>query len=90
MPIWRCGMWCSAVRRWKPAPVGGLVYARCGTRSPVLVNMYGITETTVHVTYLPMSAELAADQSRSLIGGGIPDLRVYVLDESGRVRCRSG
>ncbi|MEU9222756.1 AMP-binding protein, partial [Streptomyces sp. NPDC048376] len=31
-------------------------FARRGERSPVLVNMYGITETTVHVTYLPMSA----------------------------------
>ncbi|WP_193475571.1 AMP-binding protein, partial [Streptomyces griseomycini] len=56
-------------------------FARHGDRSPVLVNMYGITETTVHVTYLPMSEELAAGQSRSLIGEGIPDLRVYVLDE---------
>ncbi|MFH8500700.1 amino acid adenylation domain-containing protein [Streptomyces coeruleorubidus] len=56
-------------------------FARHGDRAPVLVNMYGITETTVHVTYLPMSEELAAGQSRSLIGEGIPDLRVYVLDE---------
>ncbi|CAM5709408.1 Amino acid adenylation domain-containing protein/non-ribosomal peptide synthase protein (TIGR01720 family) OS=Streptomyces griseomycini OX=66895 GN=FHS37_007828 PE=4 SV=1 [Streptomyces griseomycini] len=32
-------------------------FARHGDRSPVLVNMYGITETTVHVTYLPMSEE---------------------------------
>ncbi|MGW4109866.1 amino acid adenylation domain-containing protein [Actinosynnema sp. NPDC004786] len=37
-----------------------------------LVNMYGITETTVHVTWTP------ADGS---IGVPIPDLRVYVLDE---------
>ncbi|MEU5692153.1 non-ribosomal peptide synthase/polyketide synthase [Actinosynnema sp. NPDC020468] len=37
-----------------------------------LVNMYGITETTVHVTHTP------ADGS---IGVPIPDLRVYVLDE---------
>ncbi|MEU2543825.1 amino acid adenylation domain-containing protein [Streptomyces iakyrus] len=56
-------------------------FARHGDRAPVLVNMYGITETTVHVTYLPMSGELAAGQSRSLIGEGIPDLGVYVLDE---------
>ncbi|WP_394620024.1 amino acid adenylation domain-containing protein [Lentzea sp. JNUCC 0626] len=37
-----------------------------------LVNMYGITETTVHVTWTP------ADGT---IGEPIPDLRVYVLDE---------
>ncbi|HEX6346257.1 amino acid adenylation domain-containing protein [Umezawaea sp.] len=37
-----------------------------------LINMYGITETTVHVTWTP------ADGS---VGEPIPDLRVYVLDE---------
>nr|BFE81275.1 hypothetical protein GCM10020093_038760 [Planobispora longispora] len=41
-----------------------------------LVNMYGITETTVHVTYAP----LAPDSPAGLIGVGIADLRVYVLD----------
>ena len=29
-------------------------YARRGTSSPDLVNMYGITETTVHVSHLPL------------------------------------
>ncbi|MEU0878094.1 non-ribosomal peptide synthase/polyketide synthase [Lentzea sp. NPDC005914] len=42
-----------------------------------LVNMYGITETTVHVTYLALDSSMTG----SLIGTGIPDLRVYVLDE---------
>ncbi|MFC4901942.1 amino acid adenylation domain-containing protein [Streptosporangium amethystogenes subsp. fukuiense] len=42
-----------------------------------LVNMYGITETTVHVTYAPLDVDSAA----GLIGVGIPDLRLYVLDE---------
>ncbi|WP_433361774.1 amino acid adenylation domain-containing protein [Streptosporangium sp. CA-115845] len=42
-----------------------------------LVNMYGITETTVHVTY----ASLDVDSTAGLIGVGIPDLRLYVLDE---------
>jgi acyl-CoA synthetase (AMP-forming)/AMP-acid ligase II/acyl carrier protein len=42
--------------------------------------MYGITETTVHVTYRPvMSADLNGDAG-SLIGRAIPDLRLYVLD----------
>uniref|UniRef100_UPI0038998E4D non-ribosomal peptide synthase/polyketide synthase n=1 Tax=Saccharothrix syringae TaxID=103733 RepID=UPI0038998E4D len=37
-----------------------------------LINMYGITETTVHVTWTP------ADGT---VGEPIPDLRVYVLDD---------
>ncbi|WP_230882206.1 non-ribosomal peptide synthetase [Planomonospora sp. ID91781] len=41
-----------------------------------LVNMYGITETTVHVTYAP----LGPDSPAGLIGTGIADLRLYVLD----------
>src|SRR5438094_711185 len=48
--------------------------------SPVLVNMYGITETTVHVTHLVLDQQLAVTSGGSLIGRGIPDLRVYVLD----------
>ncbi|MFE9614016.1 amino acid adenylation domain-containing protein [Streptomyces sp. NPDC006012] len=51
-----------------------------GTR---LVNMYGITETTVHVTYRPVSEE-DADSVGSPIGVPIPDLRVHVLDPQGR------
>src|SRR4029077_2288597 len=47
---------------------------------PLLVNMYGITETTVHVSYLALDAELSRTARGSLIGGNIPDLRVYVLD----------
>jgi amino acid adenylation domain-containing protein len=47
---------------------------------PLLVNMYGITETTVHVSYLALDAELSRTARGTLIGGNIPDLRVYVLD----------
>jgi amino acid adenylation domain-containing protein len=47
-----------------------------------LVNMYGITETTVHVTYHPiMLEEVNAEDTRSRIGMRIPDLKLYVLDE---------
>ncbi len=54
-------------------------YQRHGDQKPVLVNMYGITETTVHVTYRPLSA---ADTERgSVIGRPIPDLQLYVLDQ---------
>ncbi|WP_344174253.1 amino acid adenylation domain-containing protein, partial [Pilimelia columellifera] len=49
---------------------------------PRLVNMYGITETTVHVTHLPVAPALAEDaRARSLIGRPLTDLSVRVLDE---------
>ena len=54
--------------------------ARQGDRQPALVNMYGITETTVHVTYRVISASDVEGYARSLIGVPIPDLRLYVLD----------
>nr|APD72137.1 non-ribosomal peptide synthetase 6 [Streptomyces sp.] len=56
-------------------------YARHPDTAPVLANMYGITETTVHVTYLALNASVAASARGSIIGAGIPDLRVYVLDD---------
>ncbi|MGW0890423.1 amino acid adenylation domain-containing protein [Saccharopolyspora sp. NPDC002578] len=49
---------------------------------PKLINMYGITETTVHVSYVELDPELVARRDGSLIGRGIPDLRVYLLDEN--------
>ncbi|TDD87252.1 non-ribosomal peptide synthetase [Saccharopolyspora karakumensis] len=48
--------------------------------SPKLINMYGITETTVHVSYVELDADLVARRDGSVIGRGIPDLRVYLLD----------
>ncbi|MEH1781198.1 MAG: amino acid adenylation domain-containing protein [Nostoc sp.] len=55
-------------------------FERYGDQMPQLVNMYGITETTVHVTYRPLSkADL--NGTASVIGHPIPDLQVYVLDE---------
>ncbi|MFE7610156.1 amino acid adenylation domain-containing protein [Streptomyces celluloflavus] len=48
---------------------------------PVLVNMYGITETTVHVTRLPLDAGSAGRSAgRGVIGSPIPDLAARVLD----------
>ena len=46
---------------------------------PQLVNMYGITETTVHVTYRPITRDDL--DAGSMIGRAIPDLQVYVLDD---------
>ncbi|MFJ9343323.1 amino acid adenylation domain-containing protein [Streptomyces sp. NPDC101733] len=48
----------------------------------VLVNMYGITETTVHVSHLALDEDATAGQTRSLIGRPIPDLAIYVLDSA--------
>ncbi|MFC9432524.1 non-ribosomal peptide synthase/polyketide synthase [Nocardia sp. NPDC057030] len=45
---------------------------------PRLVNMYGITETTVHVSYRPIPADAG---SASVIGGAIPGLAIRVLDD---------
>ncbi|MEX3968986.1 AMP-binding protein, partial [Paraburkholderia sp. EG286B] len=57
-------------------------YARHSDRAPQLINMYGITETTVHVTYRPLD-QSDTTASGSLIGKRISDLRVYLLDGHG-------
>jgi nonribosomal peptide synthetase DhbF len=55
-------------------------YGRHPENAPVLVNMYGITETTVHVTYLALTKNLISGSANSPVGRAIPDLEVYVLD----------
>ncbi len=57
-------------------------FARHGDTQPRLVNMYGITETTVHVTYRPLSAADARGEHRSVIGVPIADLSLAVMDRS--------
>uniref|UniRef100_UPI0005667065 non-ribosomal peptide synthetase n=1 Tax=Nocardia sp. CNY236 TaxID=1169152 RepID=UPI0005667065 len=47
---------------------------------PLLVNMYGITETTVHVSYRALDAATIAAASGSVVGRAVAGLRVYVLD----------
>ncbi|QXJ21811.1 amino acid adenylation domain-containing protein [Actinomadura graeca] len=46
-----------------------------------LVNMYGITETTVHATFVKLSPRDAMTAGRSVIGRPLSDLRVRVVDE---------
>jgi len=53
-----------------------------GTERPALVNMYGITETTVHVTWLRMDERTIRGAPGSPIGRPLPDLRVHVLDRA--------
>jgi amino acid adenylation domain-containing protein len=55
-------------------------FTRHGDTHPQLVNMYGITETTVHVTYRPLTMADAQAAQGSPIGIPIPDLELYVLD----------
>ncbi|MDX3570881.1 non-ribosomal peptide synthetase [Streptomyces sp. ID05-47C] len=55
---------------------------RHGTGSPELVNMYGITETTVHVTHRVLTdADFGLGGDLSPIGGPIPGLVTYLLDD---------
>ncbi|MEU4782755.1 amino acid adenylation domain-containing protein, partial [Micromonospora sp. NPDC023633] len=55
-------------------------YADARNGGTELVNMYGITETTVHVTYRPLTPADAERPGSSPIGRPIGDLRLYVLD----------
>jgi amino acid adenylation domain-containing protein len=56
-------------------------FATHGDRQPRMINMYGITETTVHVTYREVTTVDAANGVPSLIGVPIPDLQLYLLDD---------
>ncbi len=56
-------------------------FERHGDQMPQLVNMYGITETTVHVTYRPLTL-VDLNSTGSVIGIPIPDLQVYILDQN--------
>src|SRR6185437_15724825 len=63
----------SMLKRW---------FERHGSQRPRLVNMYGITETTVHVTYRELRA--SDTEGGSVIGGALADMTLYVLDEQMR------
>ena len=54
--------------------------ARHGWRRPRLINMYGITETTVHVTYRELDAR-DLEAAGSAIGRPIPDQTFRIADE---------
>ena len=63
-----------------PSPGAG-VLGRTGRggRGVRALNMYGITETTVHVTYRPLSPQDLETPWRSPIGIPIPDLSLHIL-----------
>ncbi len=53
-----------------------------GDAKPQLINMYGITETTVHVTFQRITEEHIYGDIKSPIGQPLADLYAYVLDPS--------
>ncbi|MFI1979962.1 amino acid adenylation domain-containing protein [Streptomyces wedmorensis] len=68
--------------RLDPASLGAW-FARRGDAQPLVVNMYGITETTVHVTYRRITAADAAADAGSPIGVPLPDLEISLRDADG-------
>ncbi|MGH8612423.1 MAG: amino acid adenylation domain-containing protein [Gammaproteobacteria bacterium] len=58
-------------------------FARYGDQRPELVNMYGITETTIHVTLEPLTKARARGQNGSVIGRPLLDLETVILDRYG-------
>jgi acyl-coenzyme A synthetase/AMP-(fatty) acid ligase len=57
-------------------------YGRHHQDRPRLINMYGITETTVFVTYRPVKASDSVHPPGNAIGVEIPVLSVYLLDSN--------
>ncbi|MDR3035758.1 MAG: amino acid adenylation domain-containing protein, partial [Kitasatospora sp.] len=58
---------------------------RRGLGRTALVNMYGITETTVHTTYHRLTRKDLADGAGNAIGRPLADLRVHLLDPDGNL-----
>lgn len=56
-------------------------FARHGDQKPRVVNMYGITETTVHSTFRIIRHQDVLDNAGSVIGVPIPDLQLYLVNE---------
>jgi amino acid adenylation domain-containing protein len=61
---------------------------RMATHSIQMVNMYGITETTVHVTYGPLDVQCLSEtayQPGSFVGRPLPETTIWVVNESGQL-----
>ncbi|WP_082722354.1 non-ribosomal peptide synthetase [Burkholderia mayonis] len=68
--------------RLEPAALAAWQHAR-GAGAPALVNMYGITETTVHVTHRALHSDDihgASSAAASPIGDALGDLQLHLLD----------
>ncbi|MEM9292996.1 MAG: amino acid adenylation domain-containing protein [Acidobacteriota bacterium] len=51
-----------------------------GLESPALVNMYGITETTVHVTFSQVTPEEVRGEESTSLGSALGDLSLRVVE----------
>ncbi|MFL6262093.1 MAG: amino acid adenylation domain-containing protein, partial [Thermoanaerobaculia bacterium] len=60
-------------------------FDRHGDEKPLLVNMYGITETTVHVTWRVVRRQDLEAVGKSPVGVPIPDLCVHLRDRHGNL-----
>jgi amino acid adenylation domain-containing protein len=60
-------------------------FERHGDERPALVNMYGITETTVHVTWRRLRAADLGVVPGSMLGQPLPDLSLHILDPHGEL-----
>ncbi|MFI6028102.1 amino acid adenylation domain-containing protein [Amycolatopsis magusensis] len=58
-------------------------FERFGDSPARLVNMYGITETTVHVTFEELDWPEIEAAGRIRIGCPLPNYRIYLFDEDG-------
>lgn len=56
-------------------------FKRHGDERPRVINMYGITETTVHSTYRVIRMADVERGAGSLIGVPIPDLQIHLVDD---------
>ncbi|MFE0510760.1 amino acid adenylation domain-containing protein, partial [Streptomyces sp. NPDC058964] len=59
--------------------------SRLGLGRTALVNMYGITETTVHSTYHRLSEEDFAAEAGNAIGRPLADLSIHLLGSDGEL-----
>ncbi|MDY8138354.1 amino acid adenylation domain-containing protein [Aquimarina sp. 2201CG5-10] len=55
---------------------------RHGDQKPQLINMYGITETTVHTTFRKVTKKDLASP-KSMVGQPITDMKIHLLDNEG-------
>ena len=62
----------------------GLAVRWYGIADGRLVNMYGITETTVHASWQPIEPGYTAPWQAGEIGGPLPGGALYLLDRDGR------
>nr|WP_284454627.1 non-ribosomal peptide synthetase [Actinomadura madurae] len=65
---------------WEPGRLGEW-YARHADDAPRLSNMYGPTETTLFASGYLLDRARAESAAGNIIGAGVGDLRLYVLDE---------